>query len=707
MVEKRNRRRVFLGALLGAVSLLCIEAQAQVYSDADTVRSVQEKLNEAGFDCGTADGIAGSRTAEAITAWQNENQLTPSGEIDDELLASMGLSAAGTEETGSDTESMEALETAALSEAPEAQENETEAPSDPIEDVTIEGTVIYNAHQVAVTAALSEDGQAVEYRVQNASENPVVVMLGDLVANEVTLNIGEKTPDDYFFKLAIVLPLASGGKLDPYMRDLYVEAGGSGDMTMEIDSELRDIFSYEKVSQLATSVGVIGLPKELLLDGTDVLEGNIFVDVGSLTEVEIPDAAWDGVWTEVEGNVLYEDDQVRLIDLGLERVNSGSCYFGMVLENHSESRIGLSDVYDSAAVLNGETVEYPFCYGNALPGTRGYGYLSLEMEGIEEESDVTDAYCLLEISNDSYETMAEVEYTFGSEEDQNAAKEKSVEATAETEEAEERAGEQELFDFTVDEQTIYDCDGFVIKATGDDLNQYQDDSLMLCLEITNSTDVDATIFFSSVDGQVLGEDSYTYINGYQVSGNAYIDVAAGETVTNAVFLDTCALEAAGIENIGEIEVQFSICDENIDALAEMKPSVIRTSAYEEMDTELGEDMQTLYSDNGFTLRAKYIEADADTPASIVCAIRNDSGQAAGLHIDDMKINGIEDEDFYHWNYELAGRTFLRSYTVSQDFLDANGIDSIESLSICLGVSGPQRGDLTPIFEVSDIAIPLG
>lgn len=737
MVKKRNRRSAFLGAVIGAVSLFCVQVQAQVYSDADTVRAVQEKLNEAGFDCGTADGIAGSRTAEAIAAWQNENQLTPSGEIDDALLASMGLPAAGTEENGPDAQSTAAPETEAAAggsgnaaegsenaaevtenpaeaaeTAAEASENAAEAPSDPVEEIEIEGTVIYNAHRVAVTAALSQDGKAVEYRVQNASEYPVVVMPGDLVANEVSL---ETVPDPYFYmmQLRTCLMFALDGEFSESDETLYVNAGTIKDITIEVDSDLSDIFSYEKVSKLETSVGVIGLSEELLLDGTDEFEEEdaLFTDAGTLTEVEIPDAAWDGVWTEVEGTVLYEDDQVRLIDLGLMRAVNGSCYFGMVLENHSQDIVSLDYGYDSAAVLNGEAVEYRYCYGKALPGTRTYGYLRLELEGIDETSEITNAYCPLEILGGYYETLAEVEYLFGSEEDRNAAKERSEEAAAESEAAAQEqseaamAEEQALLGFTVEEQTIYDSDGFVIKAIG--AGQNWNGALKLYLEVTNNTDTDATVSFSSVDGQVMGEDDYIYINGFQVSGGAYIDVAAKETVTDAVFLDTYALEAAGIENIGEIEVQFSIYDENFDPIVPITPSVIRTSAYEEMDTELGEDMQNVYSGNGFTLYAKYVEATADAPAYIACALRNDSGEAAGFHIDDLKINGIEDEDFYHWNYELAGRTWLRGLTINQDFLAANGIDQIESLSICLNVSGPQRGNLTPLFKVSDISVPLG
>ncbi len=58
----------------------------------ETIAAVQEALNEAGFDCGTADGIAGAKTTAGISAYQEANGLTVTGQIDDELLAALGIS---------------------------------------------------------------------------------------------------------------------------------------------------------------------------------------------------------------------------------------------------------------------------------------------------------------------------------------------------------------------------------------------------------------------------------------------------------------------------------------------------------------------------------------------------------------------------------------------------------------------------------------
>ena len=61
------------------------------YTDAAVVRMVQEALNAAGFDCGTPDGQAGSKTRAALEAYQRDKGINVNGVITDELLEAMGI----------------------------------------------------------------------------------------------------------------------------------------------------------------------------------------------------------------------------------------------------------------------------------------------------------------------------------------------------------------------------------------------------------------------------------------------------------------------------------------------------------------------------------------------------------------------------------------------------------------------------------------
>lgn len=68
-------------------------AMAASYTDKDTVKLVQQALNNAGYDCGTPDGVAGKKTYAAIEAYLAKNGIACAIEINDTLLEALGLAA--------------------------------------------------------------------------------------------------------------------------------------------------------------------------------------------------------------------------------------------------------------------------------------------------------------------------------------------------------------------------------------------------------------------------------------------------------------------------------------------------------------------------------------------------------------------------------------------------------------------------------------
>ena len=57
----------------------------------DTIRRAQEALNSAGYDVGTPDGAAGTRTVSAIRGFQADRGIPISGTLDDATLTALGL----------------------------------------------------------------------------------------------------------------------------------------------------------------------------------------------------------------------------------------------------------------------------------------------------------------------------------------------------------------------------------------------------------------------------------------------------------------------------------------------------------------------------------------------------------------------------------------------------------------------------------------
>ena len=50
------------------------------------VRNIQKILNKNGYDAGSADGVMGDKTKVAIAAFQKDNGMDATGEVDEKLV---------------------------------------------------------------------------------------------------------------------------------------------------------------------------------------------------------------------------------------------------------------------------------------------------------------------------------------------------------------------------------------------------------------------------------------------------------------------------------------------------------------------------------------------------------------------------------------------------------------------------------------------
>ena len=53
------------------------------------VRNIQAILNKKGYDAGNPDGVMGGKTKTAIVAFQNDNDMEPTGEINEKLVRAL------------------------------------------------------------------------------------------------------------------------------------------------------------------------------------------------------------------------------------------------------------------------------------------------------------------------------------------------------------------------------------------------------------------------------------------------------------------------------------------------------------------------------------------------------------------------------------------------------------------------------------------
>ena len=61
-------------------------------NDSAIVRSVQQSLNQKGYDAGAVDGRWGPSTESALRQFQEANGLAPTGNLDQQTLSALGVS---------------------------------------------------------------------------------------------------------------------------------------------------------------------------------------------------------------------------------------------------------------------------------------------------------------------------------------------------------------------------------------------------------------------------------------------------------------------------------------------------------------------------------------------------------------------------------------------------------------------------------------
>ena len=119
------KKKMILAALLLTLQL---SQTAMADYDREVIQEVQHALNEAGFDCGTPDGIAGSKTAAAISAFQEQTGIEVTGEISEELLNALNIQEPDMDVSA---EAVQAVEPSAETvQVPEQSEGIAEAPEE-------------------------------------------------------------------------------------------------------------------------------------------------------------------------------------------------------------------------------------------------------------------------------------------------------------------------------------------------------------------------------------------------------------------------------------------------------------------------------------------------------------------------------------------------------------------------------------------------
>jgi len=187
---------LILAALLALSTLTA--AIAATYTDKDTVKKVQQALNDAGYNCGTPDGVAGKKTAAAITQYQTDKGLEATGTIDDALLEAMGLAEAEAVQPATDQGQEEPIQEEAASEEEASEEAEVseEAEAAPSETVATGKPVEIDNTWPALLTYLFDDFAQTIYsglgQIENVTGDPLDCVWLDAGNNAVISDTSEE-----------------------------------------------------------------------------------------------------------------------------------------------------------------------------------------------------------------------------------------------------------------------------------------------------------------------------------------------------------------------------------------------------------------------------------------------------------------------------------------------------------------------------------
>lgn len=221
---------------------------------------------------------------------------------------------------------------------------------------------------------------------------------------------------------------------------------------------------------------------------------------------------------------------------------------------------------------------------------------------------------------------------------------------------------------TIDEQVLFEQSGIVVTATEYVTDSIWGDGIKLLLE--NNSDKDITVGCNAL-----------MVNDYMITDLFASSIAAGKKSNETLYLSSTQLKAAGIENVGKIEIYFHVYDSSTyDTVFDTECVTIQTSEYANMDTMPNDAGTELYNQDGIRIVGKTVDENSFWGTAILLYLENNSGKNVGISVDDMSINGFMMSPFFSTTV-YDGKKSIDDITVFSSDLEENGIEAIEEVEL--------------------------
>lgn len=221
---------------------------------------------------------------------------------------------------------------------------------------------------------------------------------------------------------------------------------------------------------------------------------------------------------------------------------------------------------------------------------------------------------------------------------------------------------------TIDEQVLFEQGDIVVTATEYVTDSIWGDGIKLLLE--NNSDKDITVGCNAL-----------IVNDYMITDLFVSSIAAGKKSNETLYLSSTQLKAAGIENVGKIEIYFHVYDSSTyETVFDTECVTIQTSEYANMDTMPNDAGTELYNQNGIRIVGKTVDENSFWGTAILLYLENNSGKNVGISVDDMSINGFMMSPFFSTTV-YDGKKVIDDITVFSSDLEENGIEAIEEVEL--------------------------
>lgn len=239
---------------------------------------------------------------------------------------------------------------------------------------------------------------------------------------------------------------------------------------------------------------------------------------------------------------------------------------------------------------------------------------------------------------------------------------------------------------TIDEMLLFDKEGVRVTA-----KELVDDPIWgkgINVLIENESDKNVTVQCNTV-----------VVNNYMMSDIFSSSVAAGKKDNETITLMSSGLEAAGIDTIAEVNIRFSVVDEDYETLFDTDEITLKTSAYGTVTQPAVDEGKELLNQAGVRIVGNYVEEDSIWGAGVQLFIENTSEKDVIVQCDDMSINGFMVTPYFSCQVN-KGRLALEAITIMNSDLEENDITEIKDLELTLLIVDAESYDT--IYESDPI-----